>query len=411
MRAYFVTQWFPPEHTPIGYMIRELAEETARNGWDVTVITGFPNHPQGAVFKGYRKALFQEEMIGNIRVWRVFLATSNKRSKLNRLLTFATFTLFSSLALLIRGKSGVIFAVLQPLSIGLLLPLVAKIQGSSLVFNVQDLHPDVPIQLGLIRNPLLIAILKRIEEFAYRSADGLAVICESFKAHCIDCGAAPKNIAVIENWIDVDEVRPSSRCNSFRTQTGCAENDFVVLYAGTIGLVSGAQVVIAAAEILSDLEKIKFVFVGEGSLVVELKALAQTKNLGNVIFAPFQSREMLSQVQAIADISLVTLRIGAGEHSVPSKVLGYMAAGRAVIASVDEASETGLLIKQAACGVVIPPEDAAALAQTVRQMVDRDEERKTMGHSGRRYVENVFSRVAVTKRYISFFNSLNKNTK
>ncbi len=405
-KAYLVTQWFPPEQAPIGYMIRELALELVRAGWKVTVITGFPNHPSGVVFKGYNRRLFQETTDGDLRVWRVFLTTGSSRSSFSRAVSFATFTLFSSLALLMGGGAGLIFAVLQPLSVGLTLPIIAKIRGAKLVFNVQDLHPDVPIQLGLVKSPFLIALLRRLETFAYCSADGLAVICDQFKTHCIHRGGRSEHIAVIPNWIDVDEVRPSSRANSFRVSTGCDANDFVVLYAGTIGLVSGAQIVIECAEILSHTEKVKFIFVGDGPLVPHLKFIVNAKKLKNVFFYPFQSREILGQVQAISNVSLVTLHKDATEHSVPSKVLGYMAAGRPVIAAVDVKSETAAFILRATCGLVTPPDDAQALAHAIQYMMNNPAKCELMAKAGRTYVERNCSKDSVTRKYISFFNSL-----
>lgn len=403
MKILFVTQWFPPEQAPIGHMMKELGADLAKRGWEVTIVTGFPNHPKGVVFGRYRKRWFQEETVEGTRVWRVFLLTSPKRSLLNRILTFASFTLTSNIAILHRASPDLIFAVFQPLSIGLVLPFVARLKGARLVLNVQDLHPDVPIELGLIRNPIVIRLLRWIERRGYLAADALSVICDGFKEHCVAKGVAEQRIAVIENWIDPDEILPRARTSAFRQEVACSQEDFVVLYAGTIGWVSGAHVVLEAADLLREKREIKFVFVGEGPLVPHLSRVAREKKLTSVVFAPFQPRERLSDVQAISDVSVVSLLAGKGRASVPSKVLGYMAASRAVVASVDRTSETAKLVQEALCGVVVSPEDPYALANAILALESDPAHREQCGVQGRRFLEARFSRPVVTQKYAQLF--------
>lgn len=407
MKIVFLTQWYPPEQAPIGYMFRELAQALIARGHQVTVITGFPNHPSGEVFGGYRKRWRLKEALDGVDVWRMYLYTSPNRGKISRILSFISFTLSSAWALLAHPRCDLVFAVFQPLSVGLTLPALTRLKGSKLVLNVQDLHPDAPIQLGLIRNPLLIRVLRWVERFGYRSADGLAVICDSFKKHCVHNGAREERVAVIPNWIDIDEIRPGDRSNTFRASLGLAPEHVVVLYAGTVGLVSGAEVAVRAAQALEELyPEMRLVFVGEGPALGGLKDYVQRNRVKNVVFAPFQPRELLPQVQAIADISLVSMRRGKGKASVPSKVLGYMAAARPVVASVDLDSETAALVVKASCGRVVEPEDAQALASVISRLIEDPDARVQLGSGGRRYLEDNFQKATVTAKYADFFEGL-----
>lgn len=406
MNITLVTQWFPPEQAPIGYMIKELAEALATDGHDVTIITGFPNHPSGLVFGGYKKRLMLQERLGRVTVTRVWLATSTSRSRLSRIFTYVTFTLTSAWALFMQSQPQLIFAVFQPLSVGITLPLLARIKGAKLVLNIQDLHPDVPIELGMIRNPFIIKALRAVESFGYRRSDALAVICNSFKEHCIFRGAVPENVEVIPNWIDLNEIQPGNRNNSFRECLELVDHHFVVLYAGTVGWVSGAGVMLDVAVRLRDLSDVRILFVGEGPLVPELKREAKVLGLDNVVFAPFQPRETLAQVQAISDVSVVSLRVGKGRASVPSKVLGYMAAARPVLASVDADSETARTVLLADCGWVIEPENSEKLAEAIRSMRGDVALRERLGAKGRIFLENNYARATVTNRYIEFFKRI-----
>ena len=403
---YIVTQWFPPEHAPIGHMLLELSELLGRNGWNITIITGFPNHPRGVVFDGYRKRLFQEEQVRNIRIWRVYLYTSANRSYFNRILNFLSFTLSSSLCLLLRGKPDLVFAALQPLSVGVVLPIVAKIKRAKLIFNVQDLHPDAQIKLGLLKNKSLIRLLRAVENHGYRSADGLSVICEDFKAHCLARGVDEQRIAVIRNWIDLDEIKPGTRVNAFRSELGLVEEDFVVLFAGTIGLVSGAEMLLDVADSLIDEKDIKIVIVGEGPLLGELKEHAAVRGLGNMVFSPFQPRSRLGEVQAISDVSVVTIKPGSEQMSVPSKVLGYMAAARPVLVVAEPESETARFVLESGAGLVIAPGDPEAIANAIRDLRGGLMHAGDLGRCGREYLEENLSTKEVSRQYNDFFTKI-----
>jgi colanic acid biosynthesis glycosyl transferase WcaI len=405
MNITIVSQWFPPEHAPIGYMIRELADALATNGHRVTVVTGFPNHPSGAVFPGYKKCWLQQETVGEVTVLRTWLFTSRSRSLLSRACTFLTFTATSAWALLRQTRPHVIFAVFQPLTVGLTLPVVAKLRRSRLVLNVQDLHPDALVSMGVLRNRGLIAVLRCLERFGYRRARALVVICEGFRDHVVKHGARPERVAVIGNWIDTNAVVPGDRDNEMRAALGASKETFIVLHAGTIGHASGAGIIVDAAGLLGADPDIRIAFVGEGPLLPILKAAVASANLRTVTFLPFQSRDRLALVQASCDVAVVSLRPGQGHLSVPSKVLGYMAAGRAVIASVDSDSETARLVEQAACGVVVPAGDAAALAGAIRAVRDDPRRLSELGRNGREYVVKHCSKAVATRRYVEFLSA------
>ena len=125
-----------------------------------------------------------------------------------------------------------------------------------------------------------------------------------------------------------------------------------------------------------------------------------------MVFSPFQPREKLGQVQAIADISIVTLRPSAEQMSVPSKVLGYMAAARPVLVAAAANSETARLVREAGAGIVVPPGDPAAIATAIRDLLDRPADMQAMGSSGRKFLEENLTREHVCKSYNEFFLQL-----
>jgi colanic acid biosynthesis glycosyl transferase WcaI len=406
-RLTIVSQWYPPEQAPFGRMMQELATRLAAAGWDVTVVTGFPNHPSGIVHDGFRKRWVQEERHAGVRVLRVWLATSKRRTLLARLATFVTFTVSASWRLLREPRPDIVFAVLQPLTVGVTLPLVARLKGARLVLNLQDLHPDAQIRLGMIRNRGLIRLLKAIEARAYRSCAALTVICEHFRQHALRHGAAPGRVFVIENWVDADRICPQPEGGRrFRQELGIGDQDFAVLWAGTLGHVSGVEVVVEAAAVLSSNRRIRFVIVGEGPLKERSEARARELALANVRFVPFQPESMLAAMQSSADVSLVTLAPTLAEVSVPSKVLAYFAAGRPVIAAVPQESETANLVRRAGAGVIVPAGDAAALAAAIEQLASDPESAGRLGTAARSFAVEQLSAAAAASRYEGLFQSL-----
>jgi colanic acid biosynthesis glycosyl transferase WcaI len=250
---------------------------------------------------------------------------------------------------------------------------------------------------------VLIRLLRALESHAYRSCDGLTVICDAFRARVIERGAPAEKVEMIENWIDTDEIAPGARDNEFRRAAGCRPEDFLVLWAGTLGHVAGAEILLAAAEQLSANREIQFVIVGEGPALPTLQQTAASRGLANVHFMPFQPRERLPEVQSSADVSVVTLGRDFGEVSVPSKVLGYMAAGRPIVAAVPEESATAGIVRASGAGRVVPVADAAALAQAIRGYAADPQQAREDGRRGREYVVAHWSRARGTERYAALF--------
>ena len=415
-RILIVTRWFPPEHAPFGQMMRELADSLVCRGYDVDVITSVPSHPAAVVFDGWRNRLLQVQCpSAGLRVFRIGTIARNRARRKNgppgrliRVLAFLWFSIASAVLASVLKRPQVLFAVLQPLTVGPLLWLVSRVRCARVVFNIQDLHPDALVDLGLIEHPLVIRCLRMIESWCYRKADGLAVICEGFREHCVALGARASTVRVIPNWIDLDEISPQAGSPELRRAAGADADDVVALYAGTIGLVSGAEVIIESAAILGPDAGIRILFIGEGQLLPRLMRRVGELGLQNVTFLPFQERDRLNDVQSAGDVSLVTILRGQGRTSVPSKVLGYLAAGRPVIAAVDADSETARFLIRAGAGVIVAPGDPTALAEAILAMRMDPDRRKVMGRAGRRYLEENCSKQDVLQAYATMLGGLVK---
>lgn len=399
LRILIATQVFPPEGHPTAVMMADLAGYLVQRGHEVTVAAGFPHHPNGRLPDGYHRRLLALEWVGRVRVRRCWHFISEDRSVPVRAAILGSQAVAMMVAGALERKVDVVLSVGPPIVGPLLSALLARRYRAALVSVVYDLYPDIVIEARKLTNPSLIRIARSLETLMYANSDSLIVLSPGFKKALLARGVPEQKLAVVPVWLDMDEIQPMARDNAWRREQQIPVDKFVVLYAGTIGAVSGAEVVVRAAETLRDNPRILFLFVGEGSVREELVAMAASRGLSNVTFLPFQPRSRLAELQATADVSLVTLLPGRGRTSVPSKVLAYMAAGRPVIASVDLGCDTAELVVRSNAGVVVPPGDADALAQAISMFANDEQRRRALGVAARRNVERTFARDIVLAQF------------
>lgn len=311
---------------------------------------------------------------------------------------YLTQAIGSALLASMTAKPDAVMIYGPPLVGPLLGSIVAIRHRARLINVIYDIYPDIAVETGRVNNQLAISAARIAEKVQYRVSDLTIVLSEGFKRTLIEKGVPERQIAVIPVWLDPDGIRPLDRENSWRQEQGISEKKFVVLYAGTIGVVSGASMVADAAALLQDRPEILFLFVGEGEERPNVESRAKELGLLNMRFLPFQPRERLAEMQATADVGIVTLSPGRGRTSVPSKVLGYMAAGRPVIASVDANSDTATEIESGACGIVVPPGDSQALAKSIAELADNSKMATNFGKMSRRRFESHYSSGSVLQR-------------
>jgi len=406
-KVLVTTQVFPPEVHPSAVMVKELANDISADGYQVTVATGYPHHPYGWLYPGYKKGLLKTENCNGFRVvrgWHFIIPSSNL---ILRAFVMVSQSMAYLLDSLVSPRPDVIISYGPPLVGPLISAIIARLSKAKLLTLIYDIYPDIAIETGYLRNPVIIRAANKLERFIYSRSDKIGVLSEGFRQTLIENkGVEAEKVAIIPVWLDVRDLSPMDRNNLWRRDMHIPADKFVVLYAGTIGLVSGAEIVVETAGMLRSYPDILFLMVGEGYAKDKIEAQVKKMGLPNIKFLPFQPRERLSEVQATADVSLVTLAPGRGKTSVPSKVLGYMAAARPVIASVDDDCDTAELIRTASCGLVTPPADARLLAQAILSLFKSPGLQKEMGERGRKYFEDYLERKQVLTKYIALVRKM-----
>jgi colanic acid biosynthesis glycosyl transferase WcaI len=198
------------------------------------------------------------------------------------------------------------------------------------------------------------------------------------------------------NWVDIAHIHPLVEPSDYREELGIETGTKVVLFSGTLGSKQGLMVIPDAARRLSHRKDVIFVVCGDGVMKPQLEAA--TTGLANIRFLPLQPFERLGQLLALADIHLLPQSPEAADLVLPSKLSGMLASGRPVIATCREGTEIAHVVSQ--CGLVVPPEDGAGLADAIERLVDGNVAREVLGEKARRYAEENLARGVVLGRLL-----------
>lgn len=414
MRVQIICPHFEPDAAPTGVVMTEISHRLIDAGHELDIITSLPWYTEHAVQEGWGGRLVRRETEPWGTITRVHPFPTDKRNIPARALAFAGFTALASVAAVLqRRRPDVVLAMSPPLTLGLAGWFSARIRRAPFVFNVQDIFPDVAVEVGAISGKRVVKLLQLLERFIYRRADAVTVLSDDLRENvAAKIGVDKKkprrgrtDVRVIPNFVDTERIQPGPRINSYRHDHDLGERA-VVMYAGNIGFSQPLDLMIDAAEALRDRDDVAFVINGGGSERPRLEGLAE--HLPNLHFIDFQPPARLPDVLAAGDIHVIALRRGLARSSVPSKLYSILAAGRPVLASIDRGTEVETVISQNRCGVSVGPEDSAAFVAAVLELIDDPDARAAMGERGRSFVQTWVSPVGVASAYVELFEELSR---
>ena len=420
MKILYVSQYFPPEMGAPAARAAELARHWADSGHEVSVLTGFPNHPTGVVPKGWRprlrRLIYHEHVTvagaGGFDVYRTWLWPLPNRKSHERMRNYASFCISAALRGLALPAPEVIIATSPQLLVGLTGWWLAFARGVPFVFEVRDLWPESLAAVGVSEeNSLLCRALGGIANFLYQRADRIVVVSPAFREPLVTRWRVPADkIAVVENGVETDlfAPQPPSQNKALRRELG-ADGKFLVVYIGTMGNAHGLETLLdAAARLRSSNPGVLFLLIGEGAEKRRIQFLALEHGLENVRFLDQQPREKIPAFISAADACLVLLKkTEVFKTVIPTKMLEFMSCARPVILGVD--GQAREIVEQAGAGLVIEPENPVALADAVTQLTRDPELGVALGRKGREYILQKFSRAQTAEKYISVLAGLSRS--
>ena len=412
MKILYVSQYFPPEMGAPAARAAELAHHWAKAGHDVSVLTGFPNHPTGVVPEEWRarlRRLTYRENIDGVNVFRTWLWPLPNRKAHERMRNYASFCLSAALRGLAIPLPDVIIATSPQLLVGLSGWWLSFSRQVPFVFEVRDLWPESLAAVGVgSEGSLLHHALGAIAGFLYQRSTLIVVVTPAFKEHLIRRWRVPAGkIAVVENGVETDLFRPQSRESdqALRHELG-ADGKFLASYIGTIGNAHGLETLLdAAARLQHQNPDVVFLLVGEGAEKERIKSLAQARGLSNVRFLDQQPREKIPAIISASDACLVLLKkTDVFKTVIPTKMLEFMSCARPVILGVD--GQARQIVEEAGAGVVIEPENSEALVRAINQLAANRELCATLGRKGREHILQNFSRDRTAEKYVQILRGI-----
>ncbi len=395
VKTFIHSMYYLPEFGSAPILMNELASFLSSRGHNVEVITTIPRPPH---HRNFRWQIYNKELKSGFGVKR--FRTNYTVHHIGRLIAWSIYTGFSILNLLAVKKGDVLFLRLPPLQLGVTGFFAKKLKGAKILLSVQDIHPDLSIESGLLKKSWAIGLAKRFEKWIYHNSDEIVVISEGFKQNLREKDVSPARIKVIPNWVDTEILQPFPKKNPL-SQKLSLDKSFVVMYSGTISLSSylSLEKVLDAASVLKNEVGLRFVFVGEGLKKPKLVQKAKELELDNVTFLPFQPYEDLPFLLAASDVLIVPLDKGKTQLSVPSKLYNYIAAGRPILGLTDNTSEVARIVSDANCGLSVEPEDPGKIAENILEMKNSKENCKRFGHNARKYCIENYSKEKVLQLY------------
>lgn len=388
MRILIVTQYFWPE----SFKVNDLALGLRARGHFVEVLTGMPNYPSGSYFEGYHPTSPSTEDYHGILVHRVPLVPRGDGRALRLILNYASYAVLACARVVTVGRREWDVALVFGLSpITLVLPAIAlkKLHGVPYVHWVLDLWPESVTASGLVRNRFVVAAIRRLSSWIYRSAALVLGSSEAFAPRLQALGVSPDRLGYLPSWAEdtysasVDPVAASHPW----------EGGFTVMFAGNLGRVQALDTLLDAAERLRDDSEVRWVLVGDGSLRPWLEQEVLRRRLeGRVFLIGRHPVSAMPDLFARADAMLVSLKPDEIiSLTIPGKLQTYLAAGRPVLGSID--GEAARVIEASGAGLVSAAGDAAGLAANVLRMRRMSpDERKELGERGRAYFRAHFDR-------------------
>jgi putative colanic acid biosynthesis glycosyltransferase WcaI len=399
MRVHFFSTNYVPEKNGMAPFATGLCEHLAGKGHQVTAVTAFPYYPAWRVWDEYRGHLFQRKCINNVKVRRVWHFVPGRASNLlQRLAHDLSFTFSVLLAGLFAGGFNVICCVCPPPTLALTAYLLAKIHRKPYIIILTDLASDAAVATGILKDGLAVRLARAIEGFAYCKADRVVCICDGFVEKLRARGIVPERLKLIPLWGDTQNVYPIAGATEFRRANQFTEKQFLVMHTGNMGKKQDLMNVVRAAELSRD-QDIVWLLVGHGEEQSVIEAEIRRRQLKNIILLPLQPAEGLAEMYSAADVLLLNQKAAVVDSVIPSKLLTYMAAGRAVLAAVSDRSETARYIERAKCGLIIHAEDPENLVEAALELRGDPAFREKLGANGRAYVQQHFTKEIVLQEY------------
>ena len=377
---------YSPELTGIAPYNAALCDHLHSRSHKVQMVSSFCYYPEWRKLPEDQRRLYRTDVVRGVEVHRCWHYVPAKPSTLKRIIHELSFVVSSFLRVMTLPRPDIYVVVSPPLLLGFAAWLASRLKRAPFVFHVQDLQPDAAVTLGMIKPGLLLRSLYGLESFTYHHAAIVSGIIPGMTRAFVQKGVPPERTLLFPNGIELPAAGSLPPAGNFRRRFGIAEDEFLGVYSGNLGVKHGVEILLTAAASLRG-KRIRTVICGDGARRELLNARAREEGLTNVLFLPLQPEAEYMEMMVDADAYFVTQQTGSGALFFPSKLLKGLALSKAIIIVADEQSELTAAAAEGRFAVVVHPDQPAGLARCQERLAADREQRLTLGMNGRKYVE------------------------
>lgn len=393
MNILYIHQYFKTPKEPGGTRSYWIARELIKNGHQVTMLT--------ADLQAMQKR--REVVIDGIKVVYLQEAYSQNMSISTRLKSFLGFVWKSINEARKHKNIDLVIATSTPLTVGITALYMKWFKKIPYIFEVRDLWPEVPIQMGAFKSPLIVKPIRWFEKTIYKNAKHVIALSPGMQDGVIKYISKEKT-SMIPNMAKMDEFWPREKNMVLAQKLGLKPDSFKIVHFGSLGLANGAHTIIASAKLMKDVEDVEFLFVGGGATEKALQSEVNKHQLDNVKFLGRFPMKEVSEIVNFCDVSMVSfLDLPILYTNSPNKLFDSLSAGKPII--VNSAGWTKDMVEEHNCGYYVNPNKPQELVDKIIHLKENLNIVEYMGKNSRILAETVYDKSILTKQFVQVVNS------
>lgn len=400
MKVLYIHQYFKTPKEPGGTRSYWFSRVLISRGHKVVMITSTNKyHPNPG-----------KEMVDGIEVIYVKNEYSNYFSSFQRIKSFLRFVFLSIKEAKKVKDVDLVFATSTPLTVGAIALWLKITKGWNYIFEVRDLWPEFPIQIGAIKNKVLIWILRRFEKHIYNKSLHVIALSPGMVEGILKTGVTPEKVSMIPNMSKPDIFYPRNPSSSIVEKMGINLKKFNIIHFGSMGVANGLDYIIDTAILAKEkqIDDLEFLFLGDGATLPKLQEKTIKYGLNNVKFLGNHGMDVVSEVVNCCDASIICfLDLPILQTNSPNKLFDTLSAGKPVI--VNSAGWTKELVEKENCGFYVNPNNPQDFLDKLMAYKENKDLLLLWGKNARRLSETIYDKAILSRKFAELIEKYGKS--